>query len=350
MFEFLMAKAKLVEFAGRQLVFLSKSRYPLRRTHPVKIQLQANKPARVLDVRVETARKTSAGYVYVGNVRGTEPAPLPLRGESLRSAPRQHCAFRFEGEGGSGWTLDFSRSGFRAQVEGQLEPGQRMEFNFELGRPELEGVRVPIVAEVRWVRHESGIGGLAGFQIVGEVKENQDSIAILQAVARKTSSEKILSTLAENASRTQVESVQVVKAEPVQTAAPSKCRELGRHGVKAILRGFSWDGPQGSLLLRFTDREGRVRRLLFPKCHRLQFWDVRPNIKVAEMVAHELCPDEDGYSTLQDLTSSVFRLYDHRGALVLEIVSQQFRVLKKELETRNVVAFRRRSRRKVAGF
>lgn len=346
MFEFLMSKARLVEFAGRQLVFLSKSRYTLRRTHPVKIQLQPNKPARVFDVRVESSRPVDGGFVYVGKIRGSEPAPLPLRGESLRAATRRHCALSFQGSEGSGRTLDFSRLGFRAQVEGKLQPGQRLDLSFQLGRPELDGITVPVVVEVRWVRHESGIGGLAGFRILSEIKDNERAVSILEAVANKTSSEQILATLA--SFKASQETTEEVESEPL--CQESEPRELSRHGVKAILRGFSWDGPQGSLLLRFTDQKGRVRRLLFPSCQRLRFQDVRPNIKVAELVAHELCPDQDGYSTAADLTSAVFRLYDHRGALVLEIVSQQFRVLRKELETRNVVAFRRRAHLKVAGF
>lgn len=324
MFQFLTGEAKLVEYKGRQLVFFADERYSLRRTHPVSLKLQDHQPAKSLEVFVETSREVKGGFVYVGKVRSAEPALRPLHGNAQRQA-RRHCkSIRFQGQGCAGRTIDISDRGFQAEFSGKPEIGTKMSLDFKIGSGS-----VTVVAEARWVGHSSGVGGLVGFQVDPAQGTNRRAMALLQAKQVP-----------------QPATVLVHPEAPPTEPAP----ELRRHKVGAHLRAFSWDGPEGSLLVRFKDARGRVRRLLFPNCQRLKLADARANILVAELSELQPCPGEEAVSGLQDLTRCLYRLEDQHGDLVMEVVSQPFKVLKSDLETRNVVSFRRKSRPLACGF
>jgi hypothetical protein len=327
LFEFLKSKVELVDYRGRQIVFVSKSRYTLHKTHTVRVQLQAHKPAQLLDVRVVSSRHEDSGFVYVGQVRGHLDCSA-VSGRALRASVRTVQRLSLRGESLRGVTLDLSSHGFSAEVEGPLEVGQQLELEVDGDRPNSQdsgqgGVRVR--AEVRWVKFEPGIGGVAGFRLLKTLPSR------LPETVRETSlrDSQVLDTKLAADPRVSSSDLRVVK-------------------VAATLRGFIWNSQDSTLLVEFKNTDGRTRSVLFPGCKGLEVSEARSGTAVATLVE---CRNPNlEVATVDDLTSCRYQLRDERGKVVMSLVAQPFQVCNTQEPQRKVVAFRRWSTKKAVGF
>jgi hypothetical protein len=250
------------------------------------------------------------------------PDSPAVAGRALRSSPRITQRLSLRGENLSGHTLDLSSEGFRAEVRGPLEVGQHLDLEVGFDRSvdqESGHLGARVRAEVRWVKFEPGIGGLAGFRLLESL-----SAPSAPAPPEALSAPEAAAGCAEN------------DGSPVRTGRLVK--------VDACLLSFTWNCQTFSLVLEFKNSSGRIKSVLFPGCENLSISEFTAGIAVATLLEYHRLDQ-----AVDDAASRQYQLHDKSGKVLVSFVSQPFQVIKSRENHRKVVAFRRASKSAV-GF